>query len=283
VSIFGYHFPSLAGAVTAFAAVYGAFAKFDADQSPDNREFVRRWLLGLSVDSNEWDRFFYELFARFFGSKHLSLRCIKASFILSTLIVGAICLVWEARLFGKADNPYLDDKDVIDLIIVFLPAVAIACVTDYLSLWKTRLILTKSNLLRHGFAGVMIVVGDAIATLVIYGAVYLVAAEVVLWLNPQRQIYLSDVIAQIYATLIGEAGPAPFRMLSLAPLFTSAWLWIYLIVAYCMRLLSLVPPLLQALSRVMDFGKHPVRTIGYVAATLSAAVVGIITVFGPQP
>jgi hypothetical protein len=38
-----------------------------------------------------------------------------------------------------------------------------------------------------------------------------------------------------------------------------------------------VPAFLSLLSKVQDFEAHPVRTIGYVAATVSAVVVAIIT------
>ena len=60
-------------------------------------------------------------------------------------------------------------------------------------------------------------------------------------------------------------------------LLTSAWLWVYLIVAYGMRAMSQVPPLLNRLSKVLDFSGHPVRSIGYVAAAVSAIIVGVGT------
>jgi len=40
-----------------------------------------------------------------------------------------------------------------------------------------------------------------------------------------------------------------------------------------MRALTYVPGSLKALSKVLDFEGHPVRTIGYVAASVSTALV----------
>jgi hypothetical protein len=65
--------------------------------------------------------------------------------------------------------------------------------------------------------------------------------------------------------------------LLLAALLTSAWLWVFLVVAYAIRAVSLVPRVLKPLSKVMDIENHPVRTIGYVSATLSSAVVLVLT------
>lgn len=56
----------------------------------------------------------------------------------------------------------------------------------------------------------------------------------------------------------------------LLALLTSAWLWVYMMVAAALRLLSYVPVVVRKLSKVMDMDEHPVRSIGYIAAALSA-------------
>ena len=60
-------------------------------------------------------------------------------------------------------------------------------------------------------------------------------------------------------------------------LLTSAWLWVYLIVAYGMRAVSHLPSWVKLLSKVTDFDNHPVRSIGYVTAAVSAVIVAIVT------
>lgn len=132
----------------------------------------------------------------------------------------------------------------------------------------------------------MIVVGDALATVIIFLAVIETPTLLFLWFatdlpSHERQLLITGVKNTIYLAFSWprlENNQAGFvRVLLLAPLFTSAWLWVYLLVAYVMRALSHLPSSLRPLSKVMDFENHPVRTIGYVAATVSAAIVGIIT------
>src|SRR5262245_15111172 len=96
---------------------------------------------GLRVDYQRWGQFFEELFARFFGNRHLSFKCVTRSFLLSTILVAAIWLFFslpELKRFGRLVLPELDA--VVD------------CITDYLTLWKTRILLTKSHLLNKGLS-----------------------------------------------------------------------------------------------------------------------------------
>jgi hypothetical protein len=56
VDILGYQLPSLIGVGATFTSIYAAFAKFDTDQSEENRKFVREWLLGIKMDDRYWTR-----------------------------------------------------------------------------------------------------------------------------------------------------------------------------------------------------------------------------------
>src|SRR5580692_6277726 len=163
MDLLGYHLPSLVGVGTTFAAVYGAFAKFDKDQSDENRKFVRGWLLGLDVNEQNWRHFFVELFAKFFGSRHLSLKCIRRSSMLSIPI---ICLIWIIDMIRSPTFFY----DIIDPDIRYfaLASPILGSITDYLSLWKTRILLTKVDLPTNAFLAMAVVAGDAITTVLIW-------------------------------------------------------------------------------------------------------------------
>jgi hypothetical protein len=309
VDLLGYHLPSVAGIAATFAAIYGAFAKFDRDQSDDNRKFVRDWLLGLKVDDEkEWRRFFEEIFTNFFGNRHVSLRCIKQSLLLSIVLVAAIWTFWylsngflvddEAFRSSVGSERGASFSIAIGMAIgMFLSSLTVAAIADYFSLWKTRILLTRSNLLGSGLAAVAVVIGDATATILIYVAVVSLPATMIVIVfevlsHPDEQLfhllyskgpvnYLIDgIIGRLYLAfswpeLGGKEGI--WRMQLLAPLLTSAWLWVYLVVAYGMRGVSRVPSWLKVMSKVIDFDNHPVRTIGYVAATVGAAIVAMVT------
>ena len=138
----GYHLPSLVGVGAAFAAVYGAFAKFDNDQSEKNRKFVRDWLTGLKVDDRSWNQFFHELFSKFFGIRHLSLKCLRRSFLLSAFLMIGIFTF----LYLKVPD-FFNVQGLFNRMVVFSPLLIIAGIADYFSLWKTQILLTNANLL----------------------------------------------------------------------------------------------------------------------------------------
>jgi hypothetical protein len=274
----GHQILSLVSVSGTFGSVLAAFAKFDADQSDKNRKFVREWLLGIKVDDRHWAEFFKDLFTRAFGDRHLSAKCIRRSALFTMSLCLAILAFGYFRYY----------RSEIGLAIYLFGSVLwtmLAIVADYLSLWKTRILLTRSNLLTGGFTAAAVVVGDAIATLLV-GAVALEVFPLLGYLFVTETADNSETPLQLAKEIITFAFSSPriedskegvTRLLFLAPLFTSAWLWAYLVVAYAMRAANYLPSWLRPLSKVMDFESHPVRTIGYVAATVSALIVGIIT------
>jgi hypothetical protein len=58
---------------------------------------------------------------------------------------------------------------------------------------------------------------------------------------------------------------------------TSAWLWLYILTAAAIRLFLVVPLLLRVLPRVVDIDQHPVRSLGFLIAAISAGTVGVIS------
>jgi hypothetical protein len=269
---------TLAAMAGAFTSVYKAFARFDIDQSPSNRVFVKDSVLGLRVDNQKWRQFFTELFARFFGDRHLSFKCMKRSFFLSTIIFAIIVTSWYLPALPRS-RALFGTYRTIGLF-------ATSCIADYLSLWKTRLLLTNF------VVRPIVVIGDALASIAVYAIMFITAEKLMF-----RLAYIWDPYSDLpesyrWGPTIPEMlyfvagiffhsdmpGVNFARALFLAVLYTSAWLWIYLVVAYSIRAVNLVPGQLKLLSKFMDFENHPVRTIGYVAATMSAMVVGVFTV-----
>jgi hypothetical protein len=270
VDIFGFHLPSLAGAAAAFAAVYAAFAKFDGDQSDDNRKFVRDWLTGIKVDQQRWNKVVEELFTKFFGDKHWSWKCLRRSLALSVVLIVAVFLLWLVESgFPFAWSRYAT--------ATFVMLVASGTIADFLSLWKTRYILTRVGAFSNGFAIFATVVGDFIATTIIFYVVLLfVLTSVAIAIEAIGEP--SDFDRASFTLMTLEWGKRSLtQALYAVALLTSAWLWVYLIVAYGMRALSHLPSWLKLLSKLTDFDNHPVRSIGYVAAGVSAVIVAIAT------
>jgi len=273
VDILGFHIPSLIGVGATFTSVYAAFARLDADQSEENRKFVREWLLGMKLDDRYWAEFFKDVFARVFGDRHFSVKCIRRSALFSISLCAVIFLIGY-RWLG-------DGNPAVYLLLTVIWTVS-AIIADYLSLWKTRILLTRSSLLSNGLTAMVVVVVDAFATLVFAIAAGGIIVLIAYLGGDKTSLSIPELMLLMTKTAfswphIAHDQTGIGRLMFLAPLFTSAWLWVYLVVAYAMRAANYLPSWLRPLSRVMDFESHPVRTIGYVAATVSAMIVGIIT------
>jgi hypothetical protein len=286
LDILGHHLPSLAvagaAAVAAFKAVLAAFTRFDKDQSDDNRKFVRDWLQGLAVDDRHWTKFFTNLFENFFGSKHLSMKCVRRSFGLSVILIITIIAIWSIQEH-LAVGAFILSANVLFLSGLINPS---GCIADYLSLWKTRFLLTKSNMIRGWSTAAIVVVGDFIATTLIYIVCVMIGLAIIFIVVERMPIltFVSSIPTALRIILYDIVYPGkgfiqfgPMRLLFFATLLTSAWLWVYLVVAYAMRAASYLPKWLRPLSIIMDFENHPVRTIGYVAAALSAVIAGVFS------
>jgi hypothetical protein len=268
------HVLGLFGVAGTFAAVYKAFATFDRDQSDENRQFVYQWLLGLRVNPLKWEYFFRELFERFFGAKHFSLKCAGRSMLLSASLIVAVNVFFLYE--GAIRLPFVGQVDAFELKY-YLVILACGCVADYFSLWKTRIILTSSKVYSNVFAACAVVAVDFVATTVIYVAILSIPGVIIRsFIEPfHSEIeFVGQSVIEIL-TAIFRYRIMTLSLLYVVSLLTSAWLWVYLVVAYGMRAAGFLPAWLGALSRVMDVEKHPVRTIGYVAATVSAIIMGV--------
>ena len=205
----GYHLPSILTAVIAFVAVLVAFARFDGDQSGDTRHFVRDWLLGLKVDDRKWKQFFEELFARFFGPKHLSWKCASRSFLLSAILLIAVYALWNVTWDWPKFRGF-NDPFVSTIAVVLIGAV----IVNYLSLWKTRALLTRVGSLQNAFVAAAIVVGDILATTVIFAAFYyLVFIDLFIPLFARFRCSDCDREITFIRLLMGHEQRLPFRYL----------------------------------------------------------------------
>lgn len=256
------HVPGIVTAAGVFASVYGVFARFDRIQTRNNRQFVGRWLTGLSAPQVGWDSFFVELFDGIFGTRHWSVKCVFRSVVLSLFIMAMLTFY----LNMLSHSLWL-------LSPITLVLVATACITDYFSLWKTRYLLTRFNTISTRISALGLIFVDFIATSILYYILFAIAFTIIMApisLIPLF-IYRHASLASLYREVVFFS---PGRITSffyyLVALLTSAWLWTYVLGAYAMRLLSFIPVVIRTLSKILDLNEHPVRSLGYVVAALSA-------------
>ena len=268
---FSSHFPVLVPILAAmsatFASVYSAFARFDSDQSDENRRFVRDWILGVRVDSQRWQVFYVELFGRFFGHRHLSVKCISRSVLLSIIL---ICSTYFVSSYLPLHNKF----DILSTRFVQLAmlSIVVACITDYFSLWKTRILMTKTNLYARLSSTVFIVLADIVLTTLLFFLFNIVGFAIWFHLvNPRYDALFAGYVQIVYSFRTSKM--VPVENLYFVSLLTSSWLWAYVLGTSGARA---TPSVIKVLAQIQDFENHPVRTMGYLAATLCAT--GVATV-----
>lgn len=271
MDISGFHVPSILSASGTFASVYGAFSRFDGIQSEANRSFVSSWLKGFKAPQAEWSAFFLEIFRNFFGEKHLSLKCFWRSALLSVFIAAAIT---APKLLPVSSGDFTGD--VVETLLSWLVA---SCITDYLSLWKTRALLTRFDAVRKRTTVAGLIAIDFVGTTIIYLLSWELASHLLYLVMLGRWIpelivtksFLPRFMEVFFGGHFWESDLLFYRV----ALLTSAWLWMYVIVSQILRILTYVPSFVAGLSKVADLDEHPVRTIGVIVAVVSAAAVGI--------
>ena len=190
-------------------------------------------------------------------------------------------------------KPTNDTKWVIQ---AFFMSLISGCTIDYLSLWKTRYLLTRLVAFRGSVQSVGIIFLDAFATSALFSSAYLIAAVIeASWdfsffsfeyfihrYNLFFNLIKGDFLDFFFVNS-GNLSPngdsvLPVWGLYAVAMLTSAWLWVYLIAAYASRAINDMPQLIRVLSRFLDFDGHPAKAIGYVAAAASALIVGLLSI-----
>jgi hypothetical protein len=282
MDIAGFHIPGFVSASTAFTSVYAVFYRFDRIQSKKNRQFVSYWLKGVQAPHTQWNLFFLELFARLFGSRHLSFRSFITSAALSMCLVAGVLAYLIVRTGDYPTFEMLNGTTILFASLFLFTNI----VSDYLSLWKTRVFLTKIGTLSRYITLFGVVIIDLAATTLLYisSGIFVTTILEIGFDTLTWQLWI-DNIEQVVTGVFGlNKGflsdlPNTFRNFYLVSLLTSAWLWMYVATAILMRGLLFLPTAISGLSKIADLDEHPVRTIGFGAGLISAVVVGVGTMF----
>jgi hypothetical protein len=134
----------VAGGVLA-GIVWKFFERVDAVLTDQTRLEIAVWLLGVQISRNmeRWPDTFANVFDRVFGTKHLSVACLKKS-IIATFFVGTAAWIYVVFLSGEWRVLYLGPSSggtEVGAAKVMAVLVIIAIVNvfpDYISLLETR-------------------------------------------------------------------------------------------------------------------------------------------------
>jgi hypothetical protein len=278
----------MASGAAAFVAVWQLSKNIEKIQSRRNRQFVGRWLLALQGPDRHWNSFFSDLFIKFFGPIHVSWQSVRKSIALTFFLLVAVFLFD----FGKIG--------LLPPLSVFIYISCAAFMNDYLSLGKTRYLLTQLTKSDSLIRMMLIVFADVLTSTILYAFLLWVSFGFILIFADFSTKGLSAIVRSPYF-FFGLSTTAPrtlfdsffgttyrtvdplaagfYRHLYEIALLTSAWLWVYIVAAQVLRTLRFVPRFFSWYSKIADLREHPVRAVGFVAAVLSAGIAGLWNAF----
>jgi hypothetical protein len=258
------------GAHFAFGGVlfYGVqkfFEEIEKKLSADTKLEIAVWLLDLRPAEaiERWPPTFVKLFNVVFGEKHISWKCFWRSWLVS-VITTAIVLVGAAAIRGIELHSYYGHQTILlmglgySLIGNFLP--------DYLSLWKTRYLLSLSvkhtNILTHTFS----LIADFLLSIPLAIFALFIDFVVAHWLIINERLVSGregDVILPglLYFGVVASFVPAFFGRI---------WLLLYVGSGLLLKGARSLAGGLKIFNRCFDIENHPLTSIGLVAGTVSA-------------
>lgn len=266
--------------VAVCAGLVVLFREGEKVMSGESRAAVSDWLLqeNFAARQSNWPKTFVALFDALFTEKHLSWTCFRRSALTSVLV---ITLLFAGFLgFGLLTAP-ASLSGVAEIAMLLGVPIAINVVIDYASLFETRWILGLMGESEHSLLHVLYLGVDLVLTglcvilpvsiLQIFGLG--VMTEFSVWSSAFWYQMFSALInmAELFITFTkAELGEIP-RVMSVmlfSTMFTSVWVWLYVLSG---ALLRIVRPVLEGLNWLkyhLNVEARPVHAMGVLLAVL---------------
>jgi hypothetical protein len=274
------------------AVAYGvakAFEWFDGLISDESR--VALWMYMADVPSDEridaWGQVFPQLIDRVFGSKALSWKFFYRSCLASLLAVLIVAFIFsrtgifsnlgEFALIKDGYSTPLKFNLTLLLTSSFTTALVTNCIPDYFSLIITRMFIQYIAKNATAFRTMIILVVDAVLSVVL---MLPIVETYVLLLNihadvreAEYGIFYDNVISMLTLHDL-------FGIFIYAALFTSAWLWIYVLSIFSIKITHNVRFVWVRIMPYLDIEKKPMQAIGRIAGIMAgvgyAVILGIV-------
>jgi hypothetical protein len=288
--------------VIVFWSVLGVFELGERFASQRAKDALTQWLVSFDIQkAKALPDGTQEIFERIFGERHFSWKCFvrSAIFSLGAMAFLAILalLIYPKRFFDRDDEFFHSGISQYGVLVLFTVWLPWSILIDYVSLFKTRVVLRLLSRMRRSIlvVSIAILIADYLLYNLLFGVgmalMWLVAANIVeeYWAT-FLSAWLIDPGVMINATITFIVRFTSYVMLrvSLTDLYSiffwagfapSLWMWLYVFALFVTRTLLRSERLVNWLRWGLDVEKAPFRSIGAVAATLAfIASVAIILV-----
>lgn len=277
------------------AAVAKAFDWADDGLSQEGRAKLSLWLKSVpgAEQINAWANVFPDLIARIFGDRAFSLKFFLRSCIAS-LVAVTIAELLSIAVLGRKTLTSGDGWLAYETLGYYLLlAIPINCIPDYFSLLFSRFVVRQMANRPSPFRVLVLLVLDSVASLAIsISAIALLAPFMNLFgplgaidlyaHNFREQISMFVLVVMTYTqTLVTLGGWGPFlRLYVFGSLFTSIWVWLYVVGSVALRVLLNAQRLWVKLLPFLSVEDKPMQAVGRVAAVLAGlgylAVLGLV-------
>jgi hypothetical protein len=249
-----------------FYGVQKFFEEIEKKLSVGTKDDIALWLLDLhpSGKFRDWRPTFAKIFNQVFGEKQLSWKCFWRSTLTSTVtsvavIVGAWLLV-----------PSVKESPPLSLLVFAILAPLGNSLPDYLSLWKTRYLISLSQKSEHVFRGFLLFVADVIISIPIaYGASAIGALTLILLayrIDPRgtKGKLIKDFISMQRSLVSGDLA-MPLVLWFVPAFFGRLWLLTYVVSGLLLKTARRFDIGFAWFNKKFDVGNHPLQCIGLVA------------------
>jgi hypothetical protein len=279
--------------VIVFGSVLAVFELGERLAAQRAKDALSKWLLTFDVQkAKALPEGTQELFERIFGERHFSWKCFvrSAAFSLGAIaLISIVCLLINphaSEVFYPVAEDWLRELSPFGYAWIFVTFMLLwSIVIDYISLFKTRLVL--GLLLRMHRRPMIVALVILAVDFIVYKIIFMVGAALsqmvplLIWGSLTTEVsgtlnrFLELAIFEFYSTW-------PFGLsfvLFWAGFAPSLWMWLYVLALFVTRGLLRSEKLVNSLRWFLDVEKNPFRSIGAVAATLAfIASVAIILV-----
>jgi hypothetical protein len=266
--------------VVVAGAVLGVFEFGERYASQRAKDALSKWLRSFDIEQTkalpDGTR---ELFERIFGERHFSLKCFIRSAVFSlgaiAFIYILVVLIYPKEAF-EMTGKFLREGEWVPLAL-WLPW---SILVDYVSLLKTRLILSVLSRLRrqHVIIAIAIIAIDFFVYKLLFALGYAFVAPLsidMFDLTWKEWLTFPLYVNPFYYFMALPFIPHDIELLSIlfwAGLAPSLWMWLYILALFVTLALLRSQKLLTWLRWGLDVEKTPFRQTGAVAATLAFIV-----------
>jgi hypothetical protein len=256
------------------------FKWVDGGMSKEGRHRLGQWLKDIpgieQIDA--WASVFPNLIDRVFGPRAFSWRFFNVSFFFSLIAVFITSLISIAHYGLFEFDPLsrrVSDGTFGTFAFISVMALLLNCIPDYLSVVISRFIVrtmakrptalnTTLLLLLDTFLTVII----AVLSLAIFLAVSGMKGHVFTF---KAMLHHPIEIAWIYLQMAGWAISVypVMRVFLLASLFTSVWVWLYVLASVSIRILHKIRFVWVKIVPFLDVEKKPMTAVGRVAGLIA--------------